>query len=130
MASQRRGPQKDSSTVVVDWLKSLNNLSGYEFLFMRYSATGFVPATAGEKVFGVLANGGAASAIQVTVHSFGKSQLKVNEACSAGERLVADGSGAGVVTATDNEDLGAIALADVSAAGQIIPVMVVAGLRQ
>jgi len=122
-------PQHDKSTVIVDNYKALNNLSGLEFRFAHFSATGFIIASSTDSVAGVIANGGAASAQQVTIHCWGRSQLKMGGTCAAFDALIADASGYGLASASDNSAIGAIALANCSAAGQIISVIVVAGFR-
>lgn len=127
--SLRRSPQCDSSTVKVGHLRSLNNLSGIEFRFATYSATGLIIASSTDKVAGVIANGGNASAVNVTLHVGGKSQITAGEAVSAGETLISDASGYGIASVADNGWIGAIALQDASAAGQVIWCDVKAGMR-
>jgi hypothetical protein len=126
----RSMPQRDETTIVSDDYKSLNNLSGLEYRLMRFSATGWLIASAGEQALGVLANGGTGSAQTVSVHMGGRSELKMDDTCSLGDRITPNDSGYGVVTATDNASGICIALANCSAAGQIIPVIVYGGTRQ
>jgi|GEM_PF-3066597 hypothetical protein len=123
----RASPRGMSDTTIVDWISSLNNLSGQEYRVAMYSGTGLIIASTTDAPAGIIKNGGTDSAVQVTLHVGGYSEGEAGGAFSFGEMLIPDSQGRLVASISAAEPKAAMALADASAAGQVIPLKVLGG---
>jgi|GEM_PF-1446077 len=108
-----------------------DDLSSYQYCFVTQESDEQV-ALAGTttKITGILQDDPDAENEAASVAIGGISKLVVDGnagAIACGDKLAADAAGKGVKTTTDLDDYGAIALAASTAAGDIIPVIVVPG---
>lgn len=110
-------------------LKAASDLAAYQFHIVKFSSdrTVTVAAAATDLVIGILQNGDADSdGAPATVRTGGLSKLKAGGSISAGQYVVADGSGHGVAvtlgTTTTNVAIGR-AIEDASS-GDIFTVLV------
>ena len=110
------------------------DISAYQYCFMGMpDSSGQVTFTgAGEHILGILQNKPAAAGRGASVRVYGVSKLVVDGNVGAivpGDRLISDAAGKGVKGETDNNEMGAIALEASTAAGEIISVLVIPGVR-
>jgi len=105
------------------------DLSDYQYCFVKFSAKDTVAMCgASEDMVGILQNKPDAAGKAASVVLLGVSQLRVDGNAGAITRgtsyLESDAAGEGVVTTTDKDPVGALALASSSAANDQIPVLV------
>ena len=117
--AQRWAPKGDSSTQKLTGEVSLNNLSGLEGYCAMKSGAGWIIASSTDRA-AVIMNGGNGSAAQITLCVGGKGQIRMGGTCSAGDALIAEGSGAGLASVADNGSIVGYAAQTCSASGQII----------
>ena len=120
----------DSSQAIVNGeLRSLNNLSGYEGLIMKFSG-GVVPASSTtSSVIGVLMNGGEASAVNVAVAIGGYTQMIAGDDMSPDTWLVPDASSRGTVSAITSAQFYGVKTVMSAASGDAVRVAVVPAWR-
>ena len=120
----------DSSQAIVNGeLRSLNNLSGYEGLIMKFSG-GVVPASSiTSSVIGVLVNGGEASAVNVAVAIGGYTQMIAGDDMSPDTWLVPDASSRGTVSAITSAQFYGVKTVMSAASGDAVRVAVVPAWR-
>lgn len=109
--------------------KASGDLSSYQYCFVKFSAADTVNVCgASEDMVGILQNKPEAAGDAAVVVLLGVSQLRVDGNAGAITRgtsyLESDAAGEGVVTTTDTDPVGALALASSTAANDEIPVLV------
>jgi hypothetical protein len=110
--------------------KAAADLSDYQYCFVKFSAADTVNICgASEDMIGILQNKPDAAGKAASVVVLGISQLRVDGNAGAITRgtsyLESNSTGEGVVTTTDTDPVGALALASSTAANDQIPVIVV-----
>ena len=99
-------------------------------LFVKFSSGDIVKAAAaGDNVVGVNERIDIADTERIDVIHSGPAELVIGAAVTAGDRLISDANGKGIPTAAGTDVIGAIALEDGTADGDIIRVLVALSAR-
>jgi hypothetical protein len=118
------------SNPIIKGFKSNTDMSATDYRFVMQGTADFVvaDATAGAQILGVRIESpnGSVNVQPVNVAILGTAKVTAGGPITRGAKLKSDANGAALVTTTDTDEIGAIALED-GVSGQVIEVLLTPG---